>query len=239
MNKFGILKSKIDRILLESYKNKESFKNNLKIFNSLILENKELAKMYWLYDELKTKKGLDISIVNDYLNETILQFHNINKKINQKKINKIVEWVKNVNETNQYEDIDNIFSENVMNIETKIKSKKIISESLTKPSTITKEKIELPLSVMVNVANKTINTYIEQLNENDKNKLIKFLSTDTEEMKKNYTSVKESVIEKLSVIKNNSDVEVSNRIEETIEKIKNEKFDKLNYFRLNQLNESI
>jgi hypothetical protein len=239
MNKFGILKSKIDRILLESYKNKESFKNNLKIFNSLILENKELAKMYWLYDELKTKKGLDISIVNDYLNETILQFHNINKKINQKKINKIVEWVKNVNETNQYEDIDNIFSENVMNIETKIKSKKIISESLTQPSTITKEKIELPLSVMVNVANKTINTYIEQLNENDKNKLIKFLSTDTEEMKKNYTSVKESVIEKLSVIKNNSDVEVSNRIEETIEKIKNEKFDKLNYFRLNQLNESI
>jgi hypothetical protein len=203
------------------------------------LENKELAKMYWLYDELKTKKGLDISIVNDYLNETILQFHNINKKINQKKINKIVEWVKNVNETNQYEDIDNIFSENVMNIETKIKSKKIISESLTQPSTITKEKIELPLSVMVNVANKTINTYIEQLNENDKNKLIKFLSTDTEEMKKNYTSVKESVIEKLSVIKNNSDVEVSNRIEETIEKIKNEKFDKLNYFRLNQLNESI
>jgi hypothetical protein len=172
MNKFGILKSKIDRILLESYKNKESFKNNLKIFNSLILENKELAKMYWLYDELKTKKGLDISIVNDYLNETILQFHNINKKINQKKINKIVEWVKNVNETNQYEDIDNIFSENVMNIETKIKSKKIISESLTQPSTITKEKIELPLSVMVNVANKTINTYIEQLNVNDKNKLV-------------------------------------------------------------------
>lgn len=239
MNKFGILKSKIDRILLESYKNKESFKNNLKIFNSLILENKELAKMYWLYDELKTKKGLDVSIVNDYLNETILQFHNINKKINQKKINKIVEWVKNVNETNQYEDIDNIFSENVMNIETKIKSKKIISESLTQPSTITKEKIELPLSVMVNVANKTINTYIEQLNENDKNKLIKFLSTDTEEMKKNYTLVKESVMKKLSEIKNNSDIEVSNRIEETIEKIKNEKFDKLNYFRLNQLNESI
>jgi len=239
MNKFGILKSKIDKILLESYSNKEVFKNNMKTFNKLVLENKGLSKLYWLYDELKTKKGIEKSIVADYINESIIQFNLISNQISSKKIQRLMEWVSDVDSVNEYQDIDNIFSNDVTNIENKIKSKKTISESLVKPKPSEKEKIDLPLSVMVNVANKTINNYINQLNEEDKSKLVKFLSTDVEEMKNKYKTIKESVIGKLSEIKKNSDNEVSNRIEETIHKIQNEKFDKLNYFRLNQLNESL
>ena len=40
--KFGLIKSKIDKILLESFSNKNEFKSELKNFQNTILENKKL-----------------------------------------------------------------------------------------------------------------------------------------------------------------------------------------------------
>jgi hypothetical protein len=239
MNNFGLLKSKIEKILVESYSDKKTLKENFKTFKSLVLENKSLAKLYWLYDELKNKRGLDSSIVNDYINECVNQFKNISKGINSKSVEKLNEWVKGVESENDYSDIDNLFSDNILTIEAKILSKNKITESLKRKITKEGNKIELPLSVMVNVANKTIDNYINQLSEDDKNKLTKFLSRDSDEMKKDYITIKEDVINKLKTIQNSSDDEVSSRINETIQKIENEKFDKLNYFRLEQLSKSI
>jgi len=44
MIKFGILKSKIEKVLLESYSN-DTFKDELKNFKKLVLENKNISKM--------------------------------------------------------------------------------------------------------------------------------------------------------------------------------------------------
>jgi hypothetical protein len=237
--KFGIIKSKIDKILFESYSNKNNFKNEIKNFNKYILENKSLAKLYWLYDELKTKKGVETSIVNDYINESINQFNKITKKISSKEIQKINEWIRGYETENLYVDIDRIFSDEVFEIEEKIRSKKNIAESLKGRVVTQKEHINLPINVMVNIANKTIDSYIKQLNEDDKNNLTKFLSKNITEMKSQYDLTKEQVLTKLENIKKESDTEVSNRIDETITKISKEKFDKLNLFRLEQLNKSI
>jgi|688.fasta_scaffold129041_2 hypothetical protein len=237
--KFGIIKSKIDKILLESFSDKEQFKKEMKNFQEYILENKSLTKLFWIYDELKTKRNVDSSIVNDYINESINLYKTIQSKIQTKDLTKLNNWLGNVDVENNYTDIDNLFSESVLDIEEKIKSKKTISESLKKKSITKSEVINLPIGTMVNIANKTINTYINNLNEEDKSKLINFLSSDSKEMEQQYVVIKEEVISKLNKIQKNSDSETSNKIDETIGKISTEKFDKLNLFRLKELNNSI
>ena len=79
--KFGILKSKIENVLLESYKN-NTFKNELKTFKKLVIENKNVAKIFYLYDELSSPKGLNESYVNEFINESV--------KLYEKSISKIL-----------------------------------------------------------------------------------------------------------------------------------------------------
>lgn len=237
--KFGIIKSKIDKILLESFSNKNEFKSELKNFQNTILENKNLTRLFWIYDELKNKSDVDSTIVNEYVNETINQYKNIVSKINPKKLKKLQLWVEGVEVENEYTDIDNLFSDSVLTIEQKINSRKKITESLKRKFKQEKESINLPISTMVNIANKTIKNYVQQLDENTKGKLLRFLSSDISEMESKYKVVKESVLNKLTNIKENSEKEVVDKINETILKITNEKFDKLNLFRLEELDSSI
>ena len=154
--KFGLIKSKIDKILLESFSNKNEFKSELKNFQNTILENKNLTRLFWIYDELKNKSDVDSSIVNEYVNETISQYKNIVSKISPKKLKKLQLWVEGVDVKNEYGDIDNLFSDSVLTIEEKINSRKKITESLKRKVKQDKEAINLPISTMVNIANKTI-----------------------------------------------------------------------------------
>ena len=73
--KFGILKSKIEDCLVESYK-KNSLKKDMFVFEELVLKNKSLSTLYFLYDELSKNKGLNESFVNEYINESIILFEN-------------------------------------------------------------------------------------------------------------------------------------------------------------------
>ena len=237
--KFGILKSKIENVLLESYKN-NTFKNELKTFKKLVIENKNVAKIFYLYDELSSPKGLNESYSNDYINECIKIYENTVNKIKQSDINQIVAWVGNKNVESNYTDIDTLLSNDVLTIESKIKSRKIISESLRKLPITTTKGIDLPLSTMVSVANKTIKNYIDGLNESDKKELINLLSEDDSSLTEKYITLKESVVEKLNNMKESSDDNsVKSRIDETLTKVLSEKFDKLSYFKLKGLNENL
>lgn len=238
MVKFGIIKSKVEKLLMESYSNK-TFKEELNLFKKIVLENKNISKIFYLYDELNSKKGMNESVINDYINECITLYENTVNKIKPKDLEILKLWVSKTKSENQYENIDNIFSNDVLTIESKIKSKKIISESLKKPKPIEKKSVNLPISTMINVANKTINNYIESLNESEKKELIKFLNTDDKQLQPEFESIKESVLKKLDILKENSDSDILIRINETIEKVKSEKYDKLNYFKLKNLKENL
>ena len=56
--KIGILKSNVDKFLTESY-SKGTFKNEVINFNKLVLTKKNVAKLFYIYDDLKTNKGLN------------------------------------------------------------------------------------------------------------------------------------------------------------------------------------
>ena len=237
--KFGILKSKIENVLLESYKN-NTFKTELKNFKTLVLENKNVAKVFYLYDELNSPKALNETYINEFINESVKLYEKSLSKITKSDFNKLNEWVRTSNVENSYETIDNLFSTDVLTIESRIKSKKLISETLKKLPVVTTEGINLPLTTMVSVANKTIKNYIDGLNESDKKELMSLLSEDDNTLTEKYNTIKETVVEKLTNMKDSSDDNsVKSRIDETLSKVLAEKYDKLTYFKLKSLNENL
>lgn len=236
---FGIIKSRIEHTLLESYK-KGTFKENMKNFKKLVLENKNISKLYYLYDDLSSNKGLHTEIVNDYINESVTIYENTLNKVTGNDINKIISWVGSPKINNNYEVIDNLFNTNILAIESRIQSKKMISETLKKKPNVIKESVNIPLSSMVNVANKTISNYIDSLNESEKAELTKLLSENDDKLEGEFNVIKENVVNKLTEMKNNeSDKSTQTRIEETLNKVMSEKYDKLSYFKLKSLNENI
>jgi hypothetical protein len=239
MTNFGIIKSKIEDVLLESYKN-DTFKEEFKKFKKLVLENKKIRKLFYLYDDLSSNKGLAESIVDDYVNECITIYENTINKIQESDITPLKLWVKNSKVVNQYNNIDNLFSRDILTIESRITSKKLISETIKKLPIKKTDTVQIPLTSMVNIANKTISNFIESLSESDKKELTKFLSEDDVTLNQKFNNVKESVVNKLTEMKNNNkDKSTQIRIDETLDKVISEKYDKLTYFKLKSLNENL
>jgi len=237
--KFGLLKSKIEKTLEESYK-KNSFKDTLFIFKELVLENKNISKLYYLYDELSSNKALNESTANELLNQSIVVYENTINKISKKNLEELNLWVGYVKSKNNYTDLDNLFSNSVLTLENKVKSKKIILENLKKVP----EKIEtvktLPVEKLVSVANKTLHNFINSLNEESRKTLTKILSEDENKLKLKYELLKEDVVDKLENIKKDeSDTEVLKTIEETLNRLQNENFDRISFFKLQELNRNI
>jgi hypothetical protein len=239
MIKFGILKSQIENVLLEAYKN-NTFKTEIKNFKELVLKNKNINKLYYLYDDLNTNKGLNENVVNDYINECVIIYENTINKIKNSDISKIKSWVNNVKVKNQYENIDNLFSKDILTIENRINSKKLILETLKKHPQKNNEVINLPIITMVNVANKAIVNHIDSLQESDKTELLNLLSSDDVTLSNEFETIKENVVSKLNEMKSNIDDEsTKNKIDETLNKVITEKYDKLNYFKLKNLNQNL
>jgi len=93
---------------------------------------------------------------------------------------------------------------------------------------------------MVNIANKTFSNYVENLNESDRQELIKFLKTEDSELEPQFESIKDEVKSKLTSLKENTtDTDTLNRVEETITKVDSETYNKLSFFKLKGLNESL
>jgi hypothetical protein len=122
-------------------------------------------------------------------------------------------------------------------LENKVKSKKVIVESLKKTVVNeNKETILLPLSSMVRVANKSIEEFVSNLNESEKKELNLLLKEDESILVERFQNLKDEAVVKLVVVlESESDDLVKNTINETIDNIKSKKFDRLEYFKLKNL----
>ena len=239
--KFGILKSKIEKCLIESY-NKNTFKDNIFIFNELVKNNKNISKIYYLYDELSSKKGISESVANEFINESITIYENTVNKISKKNLEEIKVWVNNITTKNNYEEIDNLFSNNVVMLENKIQSRKKIVESLKSVEVISESGkiINVPLKSMVDVANKTVNEFLSNISESEKKELMEIIKEDESKLTIKFDFIKENTLKRLdNILNSESDSEVKKTISETIEKVRSESFNKISYIKLKNLNESL
>ena len=233
---FGLIKSKIEKRLSNSYLN-EDIKKDLFIFNELVIKNKDVSKLYSLYSDLAENRGYDDSFANEFVNESIKTIKKINPS--KKAISEINMWLSTTKTSNQYSDIDNLVSESNIDIEKKLKSKNNILECI-KSKDNEKNLKNVSIESIVEIANKTVSSHINEMDEKTKRDIKEVLYESEDKLKVKFDLIKESIFDKLMVIKESEeDKEVLNKIDKTIEKVSTEKFDKINYIKLKELYKSL
>jgi hypothetical protein len=231
----GEIFSKVETLMSESYINKTLDKQtvNLKKF---LLENKNLSKIYYLYNELNKKQGFDVQTADDFINESCQQIKDLEKSL---KVSDIKKWTKNVVCENKYQTIDSLVDSNPLTVKEKIDSKKIVKENLTQKE-IVKESVKIPFSTMEKIKENVLKNYLTKLDENTQKELMKILESTDETLNEEFKKLKVGTVEKLNLIYvNESQDDVKISIKETMNKINEESYSKYNYVKLKNLNEEI
>lgn len=230
---FGTIKSIIEKNLLESYKDEKEFKKLLREFKQNVLMNKSMSKIYSLYNQLNSPQELSESDAKEFLQEGV---HLIQKLLpNIKLPNTISKEI-----DNKYSDLDTIVYLNKLNLSERLQSKKNLIKVLTSSSTTIKESINIPVKSMVSIANQTLRNYIETMDENSKKEFLELISEDSQSLETKFEIIRENTISKLqNILEKEEEFELKTKLSETIDRIKNEKFDQFNFLKLKSLEESI
>jgi hypothetical protein len=230
---FGKIKSIIENNLIESYKDEKEFKKSLKEFKHNVLNDKTMSKLYSLYDQLSTPQGLSESDAKYFLDEGVSLIQKLLSNIKLPKT--ITEGVEN-----KYSDIDVLVSSNKLNLLERVNSKKNIIGVLTSQNNVVKESINIPLKSMVTIANQTLNKYVDNLDESTKKEFFQIISEDSKSLEDKFELIRENAINKLNVIlEKEMEFELKEKLAETIDRLKHEKFNQLNYLKLKDLESSI
>jgi hypothetical protein len=192
-----------------------------------------MSKAYAIYDQLSSPQGLDEHDAKDFIEEGISL------------LNKILPSIKlpitlSEKTENKYSEIDTLVYSQGVNLIERLNAKKSILKVISSTKETIKENINIPISSMVTIANQTVNNYILSLDENSKKEFFQIVSEDTKILETKFETIKESAISKLTALQNNEDSQdIKTKISETIDKVKSEKFDQLNFLKLKNLEESI
>lgn len=242
MSTFGTIKTNIEKTAAELAKS-SNFKRFIFEFNSLVLKNKDITELYFIYDDLSSKKSLAEDIADDYINESI-EYSQILIENQTKNLSFLNKWINswNTNDENNYTDIDNvIYNVGIKNLESVLESKKNIKKVLvTEEKKNLKENISLPISSMVNIANTTISKNLANLSEEDKKELKEIMSLSKTDLKKEIDNLKENVKNKLSsTLNESSDKELQTKINQTINKVMDTNYTHYDYYKLRKLNSGL
>lgn len=219
--------SKIEELLVNSYVS-ETTSIELKNFKKLVLEDKNISSMFHLYTELSNKKGLDSTTADLYISESLRQ---IDKIVSKLKTQRVEYWVKDIVVENKYQNIDNLVYNSPDRIMENIESRKTLISFLSESPEV-KNHVNLPMETVLNIANKSIEGYIENLDESSKKDLTKVLMTEDVELSKEFDELKTKTVKMLSNINESLDEITTKKLQETIESVKNEIYSKINYVRL-------
>jgi hypothetical protein len=242
MNTFGTIKTKIEYATVNLY-GKPEFKSFMKQFKSMVLENKDVAELYYIYDDLSSKKGLDKSIADDYLNESV-EYSQVLIENCQNSLGRVSNWIDSVvmEHKNDYSDIDTtIYNRSIKNLEVVLESKKNIKNTLISEEVKTEvTNFNLPLSSVVRAANDSISRNLESLDESDRKELTSILSLNIEDVKTEIESLKENILNNLKTNLNEStDTDLTLAIENTINKVNGTKIDHYKLYKIRKLNSGL
>jgi len=210
------------------------------VFNKLVLENRDLTELYYIYDDLSTSKGLDRDIADDYINENI-EYSQFLIKENSNVLNLLDNFLSKIVDTNNnnYKNIDTLIYQNsIKNLERVLESKKEIKNILIseeKPKGVNNEVINMPIKTMVKVYEDTLKENLN-LKETEIKEIMSVTKITNEELEKQMTELKENITSKLKTSLNEStDSELETTINKTIKKIMNTECNHYEYYKLKQL----
>ena len=244
MNKLGQIKSNVEKGLVSLY-GKDSFKTAMKQFKEKVLTKKNIAEAFFMYDELSSNKGMNNEIAFEYINESFERLSAIIEK-NKKEIEELSKWAESLvkeSVSNDYSDIDYVLYEtSIKNLEKVLESKNRIKKTIItekRENTIT-ESVNLPLSTMLKIASNTFNTEYGNIDESEKEELRTLLSMSKSEITEEMSTLREEVIGKLQgTLNENSDKELQDKLNTTIQKINESPNDLVNLYKLRHLNSGL
>ena len=208
---FGKFKTYIESNLVESYINQNDFKKNIRNFKQNILKNKNLSKIYSIYDQLSSPQGLSESDAKAFLEEGI---DLLTRLLPRTKI------PETVNEKNNYEDIDLLVYNLKIDLNERLESRRKIVNTLMQDKSTMKESVNIPIKTMINIANQTLANYVETLDEISKKEFFQIINEDSKSLEDRFEKIKEDGINKLNtILENEKEVEVKQSISETIDKL--------------------
>ncbi len=239
MNTFGNIKTSIENTAIGIAK-KPSFKKFIKEFNTIVLENKDLAELYFIYDDLSSNKGLDIDLANDYINESI-EYSQILIENQTSDIRRLNNWITSWNKTNKnnYSDIDNvIYTKGIKNLESILESKKNIKNLLIKEPSRKEisENYNMPISTMVKIANESLKKEISTLPISEQKELESIVSLSYDDLVVEMKNLKNDVVKKLkSSLNESKEIDLKESINKTINKVMDSKVSHYDYYKLKKL----
>jgi hypothetical protein len=232
---FGLIKSIIEENLLETYKDEKSFKRAINEFRHNILNNKDISKIYSLYDDLSKSQGLNQEDAKEFVSEGIYLIQKLLPKI---KLPKIIGESK---VENKYKLIDElVYTNSIINLTERVQIRKQLVKNIQESVKPNLDTINIPINSMVKIANQTINSYLETLDEESKKEFFEIIKEDTTELEDKFNSLKEGSINKLTLLmesENDSDIKV--KLKDTIDKIQEDSFNQINFLKLRKLNKSL
>jgi glutamine synthetase type III len=119
-----------------------------------------------------------------------------------------------------------------------VESRNTLIKTLSETTEV-KTAIQLPMETLLNIANREISSYIENLDEDSKRDLSKVLMTEDTELSKEFEELKTKTIHSLSNLNESMDESTTKKLQETIQQIKGEVFSKINYVKLYNLYNNI
>jgi hypothetical protein len=240
MNKIGVLKTKILKKLTESYssQNKSEMKDILKT----IKENKDFKELYLFYEEIENKYFEDKEVAKLYVEElnTILRSKSkslvefcssLNQKLGELEIN----------ENEVYSTLDQLLEEDSLNnIDKKVIAKKKLVSHLTTKKEVNESKVEgiVPNESLLHavLANNFNVLYTNSLNEEQQEELKTILSMSQEDLEKNITELKESVLTQVgTILSENKDDELTTKLTQVQKEVNEMNFNKFNLYKLKEL----
>lgn len=231
--KFGEIKTIIENNLIDSVKDKKVFKENIQNFKKHFLNNSKLSKLYLIYGDLSKPRGLSEEDANRYLDEGINWAKTLIKETK-------VPLIKNNLDKNDYELIDTLVYETSKTINESLAVKNKVLSILKAEIKEDGHKIKIPISAMVKVSNEKIKEHLNTMDELSRKEIVALLLESKDDLKYNFNLLKEDTVTKLKNIKSfENDLNLGIKLEETIHKVENEKFDILNYYMLKKLNQSL
>lgn len=229
----GLLFSKVEKKLNESYVN-QTFKTEINNFKKFVISNKMLSECYYLYSNLTIKQGMSSDIAKEYLEESI-------KTIKNKKdhlfLKDLKNWVKDVVCENQYKKVDSLLNDDVLKITENIENKKELVSIMTESKEVTKNNFT---PFIENVVKYNLEKYIDGLEPEVLQQLDEVFSKKDFDLKSDFDVLKENTIIKLkNYILTNNDNEIKQKLNETIDSVEKEPFNRLNYLKLQNLYEGL
>jgi hypothetical protein len=119
-----------------------------------------------------------------------------------------------------------------------VESRKVILNNLIEKPKV-QESINLPIESIFKIAGKQLENYIENLDESSKTDLAKVLMTEDTQLSEEFSELKTKTIEALKNISSVDDDTTKNKLQETIDQIKQDEYSKINYVRLFSLYNNI